>query len=200
LFVKAKRIHCRRNFFFCWVMPREANGRLPLHGKIQGRNFHPSIFTVRNKGEAEMRVVSACLMGCQCRYDKGTNEVEAVAQMVKNGEAVPVCPEQLGGLPTPRNPAEIVGGDGFDVLDGKAKVIDNQGRDVTRQFLDGALQTLRIAQTAGAREAVLKERSPSCGSRMIYDGTFSRTTKQGVGVTAALLMRNGIRVISEEQV
>jgi uncharacterized protein YbbK (DUF523 family) len=145
-----------------------------------------------------MKVVSACLMGCECRYDQKDNWVADIEQLVKDGNAIPVCPEQLGGLPTPRNPAEIVGGDGFDVLDGTAKVIDNQGNDVTEQFLQGARQALRIAQSVGATEAVLKERSPSCGSHMVYDGTFSKTKRKGVGVTAALFIRNGISVRSEE--
>lgn len=146
-----------------------------------------------------MKVVSACLMGCQCRYDKNSNLHSHVEQLVREGKGIPVCPEQLGGLPTPRNPAEIVGGDGFDVLDGKARVIDNQGNDVTTLFLDGAWQALRVAQTVGATEAILKERSPSCGSHMIYDGTYTKTKVTGVGVTAALFQRHGIHTISEEQ-
>lgn len=146
-----------------------------------------------------MKIVSACLMGCECRYDKKSNPFDLAFQLVQKGEAIPVCPEQLGGLPTPRNPAEIVGGDGFDVLDGKARVIDNQGNDVTQHFLDGAYQALRIAQTVGATKAILKERSPSCGSHQIYDGSYTKTKKSGVGVTAALLIKNGIVVASEEE-
>lgn len=146
-----------------------------------------------------MKVVSACLMGCMCRYDKKSNLVPEVEQLVKDGQAIPVCPEQLGGLPTPRTPAEIVGGDGFDVLDGKARVMDRQGKDVTVEFIDGAYQALRMAQVVGATEAILKERSPSCGSHQIYDGTFSGAKKAGMGVTAALFMRNGILVRSEEK-
>lgn len=145
-----------------------------------------------------MKIVSGCLMGCACRYDQKDNWIAEIEQLVKDGKAIPVCPEQLGGLPTPRNPAEIVGGDGFDVLDGIAKVIDNQGNDVTEEFLQGARQALRLAQSVGATEAILKERSPSCGSQMVYDGTFSKTKRKGVGVTAALLLRNGIAVRSEE--
>ncbi|AMA73994.1 MULTISPECIES: DUF523 domain-containing protein [Aneurinibacillus] len=145
-----------------------------------------------------MKIISACLMGCACRYDQKDNRVAEIEQLVKDGKAIPVCPEQLGGLSTPRNPAEIVGGDGFDVLDGKAKVIDNQGNDVTEQFLQGARQVLLIAQSVNAKEAILKERSPSCGSNMIYNGTFSKTKRKGVGVTTALLMRHGITVQSEE--
>ncbi|GEN32593.1 MULTISPECIES: DUF523 domain-containing protein [Aneurinibacillus] len=145
-----------------------------------------------------MKIVSACLMGCECRYDQKDNRVSEIEQLVKDGKAIPVCPEQLGGLSTPRNPAEIVGGDGFDVLDGKARVIDNEGNDVTGAFLQGARQALLMAQTVQATEAILKERSPSCGSTSIYDGTFSRTKQKGVGVTAALLLRHGISVRSEE--
>ncbi|MEW9667838.1 DUF523 domain-containing protein [Ammoniphilus sp. 3BR4] len=146
-----------------------------------------------------MKIVSACLIGCQCRYDKQSNRVSDVERLVKERQAIPVCPEQLGGLPTPRNPAEIIGGDGFDVLKWNAKVIDNQGADVTQQFIDGAYQALNVAKTVGATEAILKERSPSCGSHQIYDGTYSKTKKTGVGVTAALFIQNGISVSSEEQ-
>jgi len=146
-----------------------------------------------------MIVISACLAGVHCRYDRGHNGIAAIEDLIRAGKALPVCPEQLGGLPTPRNPAEIVGGDGDDVLDGRARVIDNQGRDVTEAFVQGAYQALRIAQAAGARVAVLKESSPSCGSHRIYDGTFRKQKKPGHGVTAALFRRHGIRVVSEEE-
>ncbi|SMO50759.1 DUF523 domain-containing protein [Melghirimyces algeriensis] len=146
-----------------------------------------------------MKIVSACLFGVKCRYDQKHNRIESIQQLVGEGKAVPVCPEQMGGLSTPRNPAEIVGGDGDDVLDGKAKVIDHQGNDVTEQFLKGAYETLEMARKVGAKEAILKERSPSCGSCLIYDGTFSRSKKSGHGVTTALLRRHGIRVVSEEK-
>jgi uncharacterized protein YbbK (DUF523 family) len=144
-----------------------------------------------------MKVVSACLAGCQCRYDQRSCFDVDIEALLKEGKAIPVCPEQLGGLPTPRNPAEIVGGDGFDVLDGKAKVVDREGNDVTGPFLAGARQALQLAKTVGATTAVLKENSPSCGSGFIYDGTFSGKKVPGVGVTAALFIRNGIRVESE---
>lgn len=144
------------------------------------------------------KIVSACFAGIHCRYDQKHNRVEEIEELVKKGEAIPVCPEQMGGLSTPRNPAEIVGGDGEDVLDGKARVIDNQGNDVTEAFLRGAYEALQMAQTIGAKEAILKERSPSCGSCMIYDGQFKGIKKPGQGVTAALLRRHGIQVFSEE--
>lgn len=145
-----------------------------------------------------MKLISACLLGCECRYDGGHNRVGKIEEWLRKGEAIPVCPEQLGGLPTPRCPAEIVGGDGFDVLDGRARVVDKEGNDVTEAFIHGAKQALHMAQTAGVRTAILKERSPSCGSSTIYNGTFSKEKRPGMGVTAALLSRHGISVSSEE--
>ena len=145
-----------------------------------------------------MILVSACLMGCHCRYDGKDNLHPKIAKLIKEGKAIPVCPEQLGGLPTPRPPAEIVGGDGKDVIQGKARVMDVNGKDVTREFIRGALQTLQIARIAGVKEAILKQRSPSCGSLEIYNGSFSKTMRRGVGVTAALLSQNGINVWDEE--
>ncbi len=148
-------------------------------------------------GDWDMKVVSACLAGCRCRYDQRAATGADIEAMVQSGEAIPVCPEQMGGLPTPRNPAEMVGGDGFDVLDGRARVLDSQGNDVTDAFIRGAEQALRIAQLVNASAAVLKSKSPSCGSAQIYDGSFSGRMKTGVGVTTALFMRNGISVSSE---
>ncbi|KEO83045.1 DUF523 domain-containing protein [Tumebacillus flagellatus] len=145
-----------------------------------------------------MKLISACLVGCHCRYDGGSNAVDPFVKMVENGEAVFVCPEQLGGLSTPRPPAQIVGGTGEDVLDGNAKVLTESGADVTAEFVRGAQEALRMAKLVGAKEAILKERSPSCGSALIYDGTFTKGKRPGHGVTAALLERNGIKVCSEE--
>jgi len=145
-----------------------------------------------------MILVSACLVGCHCRYDGGTKEKPDFVQLIREGKAVPVCPEHMGGLPTPRLPSEIVGGDGEAVLDGRARVVNSAGDDVTAQFLAGAREALRMAEAAGASVAILKERSPSCGSAAIYDGTFSGATVPGAGVTAALLRRHGVRVYSEE--
>src|SRR5690606_14177498 len=110
-----------------------------------------------------------------------------------------ICPELLGGLSTPREPAEIIGGDGGDVLDGKAKVVDRAGNDVTIQFIKGAYATLEKAKEINATIVVLKENSPSCGSSRIYNGEFKGEKVAGNGVTAALLKRNGFQVISEEQ-
>lgn len=145
-----------------------------------------------------IKIVSACLTGCKCRYDNKSALSHGIENLVQNRQAVPVCPEQFGGLPTPRFPAEIVGGDGFDVLDGNAKVIDSQGNDVTQEFIDGAHRALNVALTIGATEAILKKNSPSCGSNLIYDGSFTGNKKKGVGVTSALLIRNGVSVTSED--
>jgi uncharacterized protein YbbK (DUF523 family) len=145
-----------------------------------------------------MKLVSACLIGIHCRFDGKDSLDNDVQRLVKEGKAVPVCPEQMGGLSTPRLPAEIVGGDGDDVLDGKAKVINIEGEDVTEAFIRGAEEALRAAKSVGATEAILKEKSPSCGSCVIYDGTFKGQKQAGSGVTAALLKRNGIHVVSDE--
>ncbi|MBF7081771.1 DUF523 domain-containing protein [Desulfallas sp. Bu1-1] len=145
-----------------------------------------------------MLIVSACLAGEKCRYTGDGFDYPELRKMVEEGKAVPVCPEVLGGLPVPRDPNEIVGGDGFDVLDGRARVLTSRGEDKTNVFLRGAGEVLAIARKHGARVAILKERSPSCGSGMIYDGTFSGKKIPGCGCTAALLIREGLRVYSEE--
>ncbi|WNS81502.1 DUF523 domain-containing protein [Domibacillus sp. DTU_2020_1001157_1_SI_ALB_TIR_016] len=145
-----------------------------------------------------MIMVSSCLAGMKVRYN-GTDRLdERIRQLVEEKKAVMVCPELLGGFQTPRPPAEIVGGTGEDVLDGRAKVIDQFGNDVTDMYVAGARAALKTAQEIGAEAAVLKENSPSCGSRAIYNGSFSGEKIAGAGVTTALLRRHGIRVLSEE--
>lgn len=145
-----------------------------------------------------MLVVSACLAGMKVRYN-GTDCLEdVIGEMVRSGKAVTVCPEILGGFQTPREPAEIQGGTGEDVLDGTARVLDRSGADVTDQYVAGAAETLAICRKMGATEIVLKENSPSCGSSMIYNGDFSGEKIPGEGVTTALLKRNGIKVWSEK--
>ena len=138
-------------------------------------------------------LVSACLLGIHCRYDASTNPATQLEPMAAAERLVPVCPEQLGGLSTPRPPAHFEGGDGDDVLDGRARVVTDAGVDVTQQYLRGANEALRLAQQFGVRRAILKERSPSCGcSRVTRDGSL----QAGSGVTAALLRRSGIAVES----
>ena len=142
-------------------------------------------------------LVSACLAGCECRYDGRANPTRKVSELVSEGRAIQVCPEEDGGLPTPRPPAEIVGGDGHDVLAGRARVMTATGQDVTDIYVKGAFKALEAARDAGATKAVLKSRSPSCGKGAIYDGSFSRTRTKGDGVTAALLAQHGIEVVTE---
>ena len=140
---------------------------------------------------SDIVLVSACLAGCTCRYDGRDARDPSVAALVRDGRAVTVCPEQVGGLETPREPAELVGGHGADVLDGRARVLTVSGRDVTGAFLNGAREALAHARAVGARVAILKERSPSCGVRELKQ---RGNTVAGMGVTAALLMRSGIRI------
>jgi uncharacterized protein YbbK (DUF523 family) len=144
-------------------------------------------------------LISACLAGRACRFDGSSNQDDQVSRLVAEGRAVLVCPEVEGGLGTPRPPAEIVGGDGSDVLAGRARVETEQGRDVTDAYLEGARRALEACETSGARVAILKARSPSCGMGSIYDGTFSRRLVASDGVTAALLGEHGIEVLTEEE-
>jgi uncharacterized protein YbbK (DUF523 family) len=141
-----------------------------------------------------MILVSACLCGINCKFSGGNNLSGEVRPLLAEGKAIPVCPEQLGGLATPRPTAEISGGTGADVLEGRAKVLTSSGADVTDNFTRGAREVLSIAKAAGAKEAILKAKSPSCGCGRIYDGTFSGKLVEGNGVTAELLIRNGITV------
>jgi len=141
------------------------------------------------------RIASACLLGIECDWAARSRSSPALVEEFLRGGIFPVCPEVLGGMGAPRAPAEIRGGDGADVLDGKARIVDRDGADVTERFIEGAAATLRIARAVGAEEALLKERSPSCGCGRIYDGTFSKALREGDGVAAALLRRAGIRVV-----
>ena len=136
-------------------------------------------------------LVSACLLGIACRYDgasKGLPEDVLRALMARH-TLVPACPEQLGGLPTPRAPSERQG----------SRVVMRTGADVTGAYTRGAQQTLALAQRFGCTAALLKQRSPSCGKGGIYDGTFTGTVVEGWGVTAELLRREGIPVLGESR-
>jgi uncharacterized protein YbbK (DUF523 family) len=142
----------------------------------------------------EIVLVSACLIGVNCRHDGGHAYCPEVVDDLFNRHFIPVCPEQLGGLPTPRIPANIEGGDGREVWQGLARVINKAGEDVTNAFLKGAKEALCIAQTANAKKAILKDHSPSCGCQAIYR---QEGLVRGVGVTAAILAENGLEVVSE---
>lgn len=134
-------------------------------------------------------LVSACLLGAACKYSGGDNLCPQVAAMAQDHALVPVCPEQLGGLPTPRTPAERQGD----------RVVTKDGRDVTEAYLRGAQEALKLAKLFGCDTAILKARSPSCGARAIYDGSFTGTVVPGDGVTAELLQASGIRVLTETE-
>lgn len=145
----------------------------------------------RAKDKKEAVIVSACLVGVKSRHD-GTHALDRrVLSRLRNKAVVPVCPEQLGGLPTPRPRAWIKEGGGAEVLEGRAKVTDENGRDVTTFFLKGAKEALKIARLVNAKEAYLKEKSPSCGVRFIRRG--QRKVK-GSGVIAALFKKKGITI------
>lgn len=136
-----------------------------------------------------MILVSACLLGINCKYDGDNNYHESVKDYLKDKQFVVICPEQLGGLQTPRIPSEIT----------KDKVINKEGIDVTKKFIKGANESLKIAKLYGCKEAILKEGSPSCGSNKIYDGTFTGIKIDGIGITASLLKQEGIKIISENE-
>lgn len=144
-------------------------------------------------------LVSACLLGEKVRYNgaDATSGSRTLERWLAEDRVVPFCPEVAGGLAVPRPPAEIRGEGGGSVLDGTGKVVTRGGADVTGAFVRGAELALQAARAGGARLAVLKEGSPSCGSGFVYDGSFSGRRKDGAGVTAALLERHGIRVFSD---
>lgn len=144
-----------------------------------------------------MILVSACLLGHNVKYSGGNNGHELLMRYSQYLTAV--CPEGLGRLPIPRPPAELQGGDGDAVLDGRAVVKNKEGLDVTSHFLSGAELALAMAQKHHVKVAVLKANSPSCGNAQIYNGRFDGGKTAGRGVAAALLMKNGIRVYSEKE-
>ena len=147
-----------------------------------------------------MILVSACLLGINCKYNGDNNKNEKIEEYLKDKKFILVCPEQLGGMSTPRYPSEIIYLDEYDVIEGKTSVINNKKSDVTKQFKKGALETLKIANIYGCKKAILKDGSPSCGSSFIYDGTFTGKKVNGSGVTTTLLRKNSIKVISEKDI
>jgi len=146
-----------------------------------------------------MLLVSSCLLGVNAKYNGSSNRCPEVLTLAARVPLVPVCPEQLGGLATPRPAAEILGGDGSGVLAGKARVLTACGEDRSGAFIRGAKESLFLAKTLGVKAALLKARSPSCGNEEIYDGSFKGCTQKGAGVTAAMLAAAGIRVFNETQ-
>lgn len=134
-------------------------------------------------------IVSACLLGCDCRYKGDNCGKEEILALAKEHTLIPVCPEQFGGLSTPRNPSEIVG----------EKVISNQGKDVTYEYQKGAEIALKIAEINRADAVIFKANSPSCGKGIIYDGTFTGNKRDGNGIAADLFLKNGYAVFTEEE-
>lgn len=146
--------------------------------------------------EPKIYLVSACLLGISCRYDGTSKRDSNVLKWAENKLVIPVCPESFSGLGFPRPAAEIEKGDGFSVLSGKSRVFFKDGQEVTREFLAGAKESLKIARIANAKFAVLKERSPSCGVNYV----INRGKKvRGAGIFTALLIREGVTVISERE-
>lgn len=140
--------------------------------------------------EKEKIIVSACLLGINCKYNGNNNKNENVLDYLKNKEVIPVCPEIYGGLSTPRTTSEIIGD----------KVITKDKRNVTKEYLKGAEETLYIAKLFNVKKALLKAKSPSCGNKEIYDGTFTGNKIKGIGITAKLLKENGLEIINENEI
>lgn len=137
----------------------------------------------------EKILVSACLAGIDCKYNGKNNKNEKIIELIKNEDVILVCPEQMGGLKTPRVPAEIQ----------NDKVINKENIDVTKEYQKGAEVVLKIAKEFNIKKAILKAKSPSCGKGKIYDGTFSNNLIDGNGITTELLQKNGIQVITEDE-
>jgi uncharacterized protein YbbK (DUF523 family) len=146
-------------------------------------------------------LISACLLGDKVRYDGNSlfTSSDILQEWIDKGMVISICPEVSSGMSIPRAPAEINAGDGYDVLEGKISVIENTGNNVTENFLSGANNALKLCKKNEITVAVLADFSPSCGSSSVYSGDFSGIKVNGVGVTAALLINNGIKVFSQYQ-
>ena len=141
-----------------------------------------------------MILVSACLVGINCKYSGGNNYNQKIFDLVKEGKAIPICPEQLGGLNTPRKPVEL------KVINDKRYAIDNEGNDLTENFERGALEVLNLAKNLNINKAILQPRSPSCGVNKIYSGNFDNKLVDGNGILAELLKQNGIDVLTPNDI
>lgn len=144
-----------------------------------------------------MYLISACLCGVNCKYNELNNYNEICDKLFTSGKAILVCPEQLGGLPTPRIPSEIIGESSNILNNNNGSVIDKNGNYVTPQFVKGAKETLQIAKKLNIKKAILKDGSPSCGVNYIYNGNFNGSKIKGMGITAQLLKESSIDIISE---
>lgn len=141
-----------------------------------------------------MILVSACLVGINCKYNGTNNYNSKIFELVRSGKAIPFCPEQLGGLSTPRVPCEI------KIVDGQRRVIDKNGKDVTYEFEKGANEVMNFVKCMNIKKAILQSRSPSCGVRKIYNGNFENKLINGNGILAEILIDNGIEVIDVEDI
>lgn len=151
------------------------------------------------KNKKKIVVISSCLIGMKTTYRGKSNCHREFLEMMKTGViCIPVCPEILGGLSTPRLPSEIQNGSGSDVIERRSRVRHNDGTDVTLHYLRGAREVLRLVRLVEPDIIIFKERSPSCGVHQIYDGTFSHQVIEGEGVTTAILCRHGFSVFSEK--
>jgi len=147
------------------------------------------------KKEYRLILISACLLGVRCRFDGTSCIDQGLVESEQRLNYLPICPEQLGGMPTPRDPVTIVGGDGTDVLDKNAKIIDSSGKDVTDLFLLGVEAVLQMGSITGIEKAVLKENSPSCG---VHRTNIDNNRQPGIGVLAAALSRAGVPLYTED--
>ena len=141
-----------------------------------------------------MILISGCLVGINCKYNGKNNYNEKALELVKSGKAIPICPEQLGGLTTPRNPSEI------KIINNKRYVINNKNEDVTEQFVRGANEVLKLAKELDVEKVILQSRSPSCGVGKIYSGNFDRKLVDGNGILAQMLIDNDIEVVDIEKI
>lgn len=148
--------------------------------------------------ESKTVMVSACLLGVKCRYDGNDKKVAGIDEQLKEFRVIPFCPEALGGLPIPRLPAEITDGDGEGVWNETARVLNQEGLDISNEFRNGAQKAFEIFEKEQPEMVIFKAHSPSCGMGRIYDGSFKHTLRDGDGVTAALLRKAGARMITEE--
>ena len=139
-----------------------------------------------------MILISACLVGMNCKYNGENNFNEKALELVKSGKAIPICPEQLGGLTTPRDPSEI------KIIDNKRHVINNKNKDVTEEFERGAKEVLKLAKELNVEKVILQSRSPSCGVGKIYSGNFDKVLIDGNGILAQMLIDNNIEVVDIE--
>lgn len=141
-----------------------------------------------------MILVSSCLLGINCKYNGKNNYNEKIENILKNEEVLPLCAEQLGGLTTPRSPAEI------RIVNGEKRVFNKLGEDVTENFLRGAQEVLKMVKKFNIKKAILKEKSPSCGKGQVYSGNFDGILVNGNGILVDLLIQNGVEVLTFDEI